>query len=269
MIPFILPFVFLFFLFIHHPAAQISPAQDLEDAQPGRSIKTMEFDLEQTSYFIPPPNETKDVLKAHQRTMFAPKKQRWHLKGDFTEDQLINLRIDVLPSETRPWIHLPNPRPDDDRAAISYVLVEDDAIRSFDASGNERAKLPLSETGLGSLFNPVVSSTEYTDNTAYWSDWIRQKGGAIRSGGGNILLEWTENGTVIRLVLDDRFGQPVESEIIREDSKTTITYTYECMDGHYVLVMKRTSIKRNTVEPDLYLPEFVSLTRFTNFQFTY
>ena len=224
------------------------------------------FDMQLMSYSRVEGGTGSNRVQPHRLFEATPRKQRWHVAGQLGEQGISSMRIDLLQKDVLPWINLSNPNPDS-RSNISYFLVDGNSVRAFDEKGNQRIRLDTGVSGWIKNFRFLIRNEE-VENA--WQQHIRTllaQGGQCYDQGGERILSWEEAESSIRMHFDRQSGLPLWSEIIRSDQKTKISYTFECIDGKYVLVLQRTSITRQNPDADEPIVEFISQIELENIQF--
>jgi len=210
----------------------------------------------------------KSELPDYKQFKFVPQKQRMRVKGSLNREGTPYIDINIIEKSNRPWIKLPNENVESGQK-ISRVVMDGNRVRSFDERGNKMLDIAYKGSAHKELVESILGRIDPQDNFVKFIQDAMSSGKKVTETESAIAVEFEDQDHKITLLFDKETGLPVLSKILSEKEIIRINFTFECINGKYVLVVQRTSVVKKDTAPGEPLIEFISLVSLDDISINY
>lgn len=220
---------------------------------PDDAVMSFSYDLRVQSYAQLEREEDKDKLKPHQKFQFVPKSERIHVQGYLRSDGFPHIEIDVLEKSDKTWLRktLSNPDTEIKVKELKKLVIDNGRFIAYDARGE---KIYEKEEPLFNFKDKAEFFIKNLDAEKVYKEMIAnfiKRGAKVTTSGNYLNINYDANGLNYDMELLKDKALPSKSIIKSTKEITTTTYTYECIDGKWVLVITKTRIEPNKENADV------------------
>ena len=220
---------------------------------PDDAVLSFSYDLKVESYAQLENEQDREKLRPHEKFQFVPKSEKMHVQGYLRSDGFPHIEIDVLEKSTKPWLRKTLSSSDNEIKAkeLKKLIIDNGRFTAFDDRGEkiyEKAEPLFNFKEKADFFLKNLDAEKaYKEMVAN----LIKKGAEVRSNGEFMNINFDMNGLNFNIEMLQNYGLPTKSVVKSEKEVTTTNYTFECIDGKWVLVITKTKIEPNRDNPDL------------------
>jgi len=236
---------------------------------PGDAVMDFSYDMELLHYQKFTGDSLNSEIRPHQQFGFVPQRQKMHVQGYLLRDGKPYLDIRITEKTNRPWLYQHDGSPATPANLIDKIVMDGDKISSFDQRGGLILNLQAAGQDHKQLADAILRNIDPVSAFHGFLEEGRKKGWDILETDHNLIIRFTEGARDTEMLFLKDTGLPIHSVSSDGQSKATVSYKYECIDGKYVLVMQRTSVVRTGEDEALEPLEYVSAITLDNIVFNH